>query len=80
VVEELEYPSNPESYAVGNLANEFQLHCEKAGFTPVFRIITDDDVYSVANNQVVQGFLLKFGDGAQRFCNRAQQMFMLGPI
>jgi hypothetical protein len=42
VVEELEYPSKPESYAVGSLANEFQLHCDKAGFTPVFRIITED--------------------------------------
>jgi hypothetical protein len=46
----------------------------------VFRIITEDDIYRVANNQAVQGFLLKFGDGAQRFWNRAQQMVMLGPI
>ena len=40
----------------------------------------EDDICRVADNEAVQGFLLKFGDGAQRFWNRAQQIIMLGPI
>ena len=61
---------------------EFQLHCEKVGFTPLFFIITDvEDMFRVANDPLGQEFLLKFGDGAPRFItNRAQQMIILGPI
>jgi hypothetical protein len=62
--------------------NEFQLHCEKAGFVLIFRIINDEDeILRVADDPIVQGLLLRFADGARSFIsNRAQQMIMLGPI
>lgn len=62
--------------------NEFEGHCSKAGFIPIFRVIDDiEDIITISEDPITQEFLLKFGDGAYSFLNsRYQQVIMLGPL
>ena len=48
--------------------NELNGHCVKAGFRPIFRIITEqNDAVAIANHVRTQSYMRKFGYGVLRF-------------
>lgn len=58
------------------LNNKLSGHCTKAGFRPIFHIISnEEEIRQIANHPRTQNLLHKFGDGVGKFIfDTAQQL------